>query len=92
MGNPGPGWWACILRFGAVKRNADLWMELDALVGIHKTNWICTKGHAADEDNNRCDWLAKNAAQSQTFGVLSQTPGDLSNTPRQMQLALKVYF
>jgi ribonuclease HI len=28
-------------------RNADLWMEL---VGIHKTNWIWTKGHAAHED------------------------------------------
>jgi RNase H len=47
-------------------RNADLWMELDALVGVHKTNWIWTKGHAAHEDNNRCDWLAQNAARTQT--------------------------
>ena len=131
LGNPGPGGWACILRFGAVKkelfgydphttnnrmelmaaiqgllafkepceveittdaeyvlqgitqgvarwkrrhwwkknhpiRNVDLWMELDQLVGIHKTNWIWTKGHAAHEDNNRCDWLAQNAARTQT--------------------------
>jgi ribonuclease HI len=109
LGNPGPGGWACILRFGAVKkelfgydprttnnrmelmaaiqgllafkepceveittdaeyvlqgitqwmvrwkrrhwwiknhpvRNADLWMELDELAGIHKTHWIWTKG------------------------------------------------
>jgi len=30
--------------------------------------------------------------QSQTFGVLSQTAGDQSNSPRQMQLAAKIYF
>jgi ribonuclease HI len=131
LGNPGPGGWACILRYGAVKkeffghdphttnnrmelmaaiqgllafkepceidittdseyvrqgitkwivewksshwwkknyavRNADLWIELDELVGIHKTNWTWTKGHAAHEDNNQCDWLAQNAARTQT--------------------------
>ena len=47
-------------------RNADLWMELDELVGMHQTNWLWTKGHAAHEDNNRCDWLAQNAARTQT--------------------------
>jgi hypothetical protein len=30
--------------------------------------------------------------QSQTFGVLSQTAGDQANSPRQLQLALKLYF
>ncbi len=30
--------------------------------------------------------------QSTTFGVLSQTAGDQANSPRQMQLALKLYF
>lgn len=30
--------------------------------------------------------------QSQNFGVLSQTAGDQANTPRQVQLALKLYF
>jgi ribonuclease HI len=130
LGNPGPGGWACILRFGVARkelfgydphttnnrmelmaaiqgllafkelceievttdseyvlqgitiwihawkrrhwwkknrpvRNADLWMELDGLVGIHKTTWVWTKGHAAHDDNNRCDWLAQNAARKQ---------------------------
>ncbi len=130
LGNPGPGGWACILRFGTVAkelfgydphttnnrmelmaaiqgllafkepcevdittdavyvldgitkwvprwkrrhwwkknrpvRHADLWLEMDELVGIHKTNWIWTRGHAAHEDNNRCDWLAQNAARTQ---------------------------
>jgi ribonuclease HI len=130
IGNPGPGGWACVLRFGAVKkelfgfdlrttnnrmelmagiqgllalkepcevevttdseyvlhgitkwilkwkqrhwwrkqepiRNADLWMELDALVALHKTSWVWTRGHAGHEDNTRCDWLAENAAATQ---------------------------
>jgi hypothetical protein len=30
--------------------------------------------------------------QSQNFGVLSQTAGDQANSPRQIQLALKLYF
>jgi ribonuclease HI len=131
LGNPGPGGWACILRFGVLKkelfgfdprttnnrmelmapiqgllalkqpceveittdaeyvlqgitkwivkwkrrhwwrkqgpvRNADLWMELDELNTLHQTNWVWTKGHADHEDNNRCDFLAQNAAYTQT--------------------------
>jgi len=131
LGNPGPGGWACLLRYSAVKKeffgydphttnnrmelmaaiqgllafkepceveittdsqyvrrgitehvtrwksrhwwngkyavsNADLWIELEELAGFHKTNWIWTKGHASHEDNNRCDWLAQNAARTQT--------------------------
>ncbi len=47
-------------------RNVDLWMDLDQLVAAHQTNWIWTKGHADHTDNNRCDWLAQNAARTQT--------------------------
>ena len=130
LGNPGPGGWACVLRFAGVAkeffgydphttnnrmelmapiqgllvlkepcevdittdseyvrqgitkwivhwkrrhwwkkkrpvRNADLWIELDELAGIHRTNWSWTKGHAGHDDNNRCDWLAQNAARKQ---------------------------
>jgi ribonuclease HI len=148
LGNPGPGGWACILRFGAVKkelfgfdphttnnrmelmaaiqgllafkepceveittdsqyvrqgitqwvvrwkqrgwwkknqsvRNADLWMELDELAGVHKTNWIWTKGHASHEDNNRCDWLAHNAARTQT----SSWPYGRPHGPLRLDLA-----
>jgi len=147
LGNPGPGGWACILRFGAVKkelfgydpqttnnrmelmapiqgllalkepceveittdaeyvrqgittwivhwkrrhwwkkkrpvRNADLWMELDALNSFHKTKWVWTKGHAAHEDNNRCDWLAQNAARTQT----SSFPGGNPHAPLRLNL------
>jgi hypothetical protein len=57
-------------------RNADLWMELDALVQIHQTNWMWTKGHADHEDNNRCDWLAQNAARTQTSAWPDNRPHD----------------
>ena len=30
--------------------------------------------------------------QNQSFGILSQTAGDQNNSPRQMQLALKLNF
>lgn len=128
LGNPGPGGWAAILRYGAHERvmsgheaqttnnrmeltaairalqalkepcevelvtdseylkkgveqwmakwkrngwmtaakkpvlNQDLWKELDAELGRHKTEWRWTKGHADDADNNRCDEMARTAA------------------------------
>ncbi|SPF36268.1 ribonuclease HI, degrades RNA of DNA-RNA hybrids (modular protein) [Candidatus Sulfopaludibacter sp. SbA4] len=139
LGNPGPGGWACILRFGAVKkelfgydphttnnrmelmapiqgllalkepceveittdceyvrkgitewiirwkrigwgkgdwtvRHADLWIELDELVAMHRTTWLWTKGHADHEDNNRCDCLAQNAARTQTSSFADGVP------------------
>jgi hypothetical protein len=37
-------------------------------------------------------WQGSLTIQSQTFGILSQTAGDQNNSPRQMQLALKLYF
>jgi ribonuclease HI len=45
--------------------NQDLWMELDDLAQSHKVRWTWTKGHAAHDDNNRCDELAQNAAREQ---------------------------
>jgi ribonuclease HI len=131
LGNPGPGGWACILRYNAHEReiygyephttnnrmeltaaieglrllkepcavqivtdseyvkngitnwihgwkrknwlnsakkpvvNRDLWEELDRLAAEHRAEWVWTKGHASDEDNNRCDELAHVAAREQ---------------------------
>lgn len=46
--------------------NQDLWMELDEQVSRHKTDWVWTKGHANHADNNRCDELARMAAENQS--------------------------
>ncbi len=45
--------------------NQDLWLQLDELVARHQIEWTWTKGHAAHEDNNRCDELANQAAREQ---------------------------
>jgi ribonuclease HI len=135
LGNPGPGGWACLLRFGAAQkelfgydpqttnnraelmaaiqgllalkepcqvevttdaeylrqgitlwkrrqwwhkhhpaRNADLWIELDELVAIHQTTWNWTRGHAIHDDNNRCDWLAQNAARMEISSWSDRRP------------------
>lgn len=141
LGNPGPGGWACILRFGkshkelfgydpsttnnrmelmaaiqgltALKepcevdvttdseyvrqgitrwvvkwkrrhwwkknrpvKNADLWIELEELTGIHVTRWHWTKGHAGHPDNERCDWLAQQAAANQKSSFADGRPYD----------------
>lgn len=46
--------------------NQDLWVELDQQVSRHKTDWVWTKGHASHADNNRCDELARMAAENQS--------------------------
>ena len=129
LGNPGPGGWAYILRYGSHKReasggersttnnrmeltaaimglkalkepcqvtivtdseyvkngitswlagwkrngwktaakkpvlNKELWEALDEAASRHETKWEWTKGHASHEDNNRCDELARAAAE-----------------------------
>jgi ribonuclease HI len=44
-------------------KNRDLWEELDLLTQNHEITWLWVKGHASDEDNNRCDDLANRAAR-----------------------------
>ena len=45
--------------------NRDLWEELDEQVARHAAQWVWTKGHASNEDNNRADELASRAAREQ---------------------------
>lgn len=46
--------------------NKDLWLELLEQNKRHNTQWEWTKGHASHDDNNRCDELARMAAETQT--------------------------
>ena len=45
--------------------NRGLWEALSEQVERHKTDWVWTKGHADDPENNRCDELAQLAAREQ---------------------------
>ena len=44
--------------------NQDLWQMLDEAVSLHQITWHWVKGHAGDELNERCDQLARDAAES----------------------------
>ena len=43
--------------------NKELWQELEEAAARHEAKWEWTKGHASHEDNNRCDDLARAAAE-----------------------------
>ncbi len=45
-------------------KNQDLWMQLDALSGATKIHWHWVRGHNGDEMNERCDELARTAAEN----------------------------
>ncbi|HHU75899.1 MAG TPA: ribonuclease HI [Firmicutes bacterium] len=42
--------------------NQDLWRELLGLATYHRVEWNKVRGHSTDEYNNRCDYLAQEAA------------------------------
>ena len=44
--------------------NKDLWLELIELSNLHTIRWIRVKGHADNEENNRCDQLATGAIKT----------------------------
>ena len=44
--------------------NQDLWQKLDTVVMRHQVRWHWVKGHAGNPLNERCDRLARSAAES----------------------------
>lgn len=48
-------------------KNVDLWLRLDAAIVRHDIEWHWVKGHAGHEENERCDLLAKAAAENPTL-------------------------
>ncbi|MGF1733313.1 ribonuclease HI [Photobacterium kasasachensis] len=47
-------------------KNADLWQRLDTETQRHQVSWHWVKGHAGHPENERCDDLARAAAESPT--------------------------
>ncbi|MBT0587223.1 ribonuclease HI [Alteromonas oceanisediminis] len=45
-------------------KNADLWQRLDKAVQAHNVDWRWVKGHSGHPENERCDALARAAAES----------------------------
>lgn len=49
---------------GSAVENQDLWEALLEEAAKHDITWVKVRGHADDEQNNRCDTLARQAARS----------------------------
>lgn len=45
-------------------KNADLWQQLDEACQRHTIQWEWVKGHAGHPQNERCDELARDAANA----------------------------
>ena len=45
-------------------KNVDLWKRLDLAQQNHKIDWRWVKGHAGHVENERCDILARTAAEA----------------------------
>lgn len=52
--------------------NRDLWERLVELTRIHDVAWEKVRGHAGHEENERCDRLAKEAAEVQRKSLEDQ--------------------
>ena len=49
--------------------NADLWERLLALCDRHQATFVWVRGHAGNEENERCDTLSKAAAQGKALRI-----------------------
>lgn len=49
--------------------NIDLWQNLLPLLQIHNVNFIWVKGHNDNQENERCDYLARSAINSPTLNI-----------------------
>jgi ribonuclease HI len=44
-------------------KNQDLWIALDEAITRHDIDWRWVKGHSGHPENERCDDLAREAAE-----------------------------
>ena len=51
------------------KKNPDLWIRFLKIYRKHKVSFIWIKGHADNKENERCDVLAVQAAESQDLQI-----------------------
>ncbi len=59
------GWlWGWIKKGFKGKKNKDLWLRYAEIHKVHRVTFQWVKGHAGNEENERCDELAVNAAES----------------------------
>lgn len=50
-------------------KNVDLWQQLDQQSQRHNISWHWVKGHSGHPENERCDQLARTAAEGKNLAV-----------------------
>lgn len=50
-------------------KNQDLWLRLDKACQQHQINWHWVKGHSGHPENERCDILARMAAEDKPTAI-----------------------
>ena len=59
-------------------KNQDLWQRLDVASQAHNVSWHWVKGHAGHPENERCDVLARTAAEAKPSAI--DQPFELSQS------------
>ena len=59
-------------------KNQDLWQRLDLASQAHNVSWHWVKGHAGHPENERCDVLARTAAEAKPSAI--DQPFELSQS------------
>ena len=77
-------WLAGWIRSGRLEtedalKNQDLWQQLAVLSARHEVRWEWVRGHDGHHFNERCDRLAKRAAEAgmRAAGALEETVNNL---------------
>ncbi len=61
--------------------NQDLWKQLATLSHKHDVTWEWVRGHAGHPFNERCDKLAKRAAENGELEIKASTQAEVTVTP-----------
>ena len=61
------------------KKNPDLWMRFLKIYRKHKVTFVWIKGHADNKENERCDVLAVEAAESSNLQIDTWYENNISN-------------
>ena len=51
------------------KKNVDLWIRFLRVYRKHEASFVWVKGHANNKENERCDFLAVQAAESKSLQI-----------------------
>ena len=62
------------------KKNSDLWIRFLKIYRKQKASFLWVKGHANNKENERCDFLAVQAAESNNLLIDTWYENNITNT------------